>query len=155
VPARALAERPAEVELALWFHDAIYDTRAADSEERSAAWARASLARADAEPAVAERVAALVLATEHAVHVARGDAALLVDVDLSILGAAPARFDEYEAQVRREYAWVPEPGFRAARAEILAGFLARPRIFTTEHFFGRLETPARANLARSLARLRG
>ena len=81
------------------------------------------------------------------------DAALLLDIDLAILGAAPARFDEYERQVRAEYAHVAEADFRAGRARVLAGFLARPRLYATEAFHGALEQRARANLARSLATL--
>lgn len=79
----------------------------------------------------------------------------MTDIDLAILGAPQARFDEYEDQIRREYAWVPEADFRAGRARILESFLARPRIFQTRHFNARLEESARENMARSLARLGG
>jgi predicted metal-dependent HD superfamily phosphohydrolase len=51
------------VELALWFHDAIYDTRRNDNEERSADWARSSIGTFAAE--AAERVHTLVMATRH------------------------------------------------------------------------------------------
>jgi len=78
----------------------------------------------------------------------------VVDADLSILGAAPAAFDRYETQVRREYAFVPEAEWRTRRAALLRRFLAQPRLFLTEEF-GRFEAPARANLARSCARLEG
>ena len=152
-PAAGLARALSEVQLALWFHDAIYDPRAQDNEERSARWAADALEAAGADPAIAPRVRALVLATRHAAVPEGGDAQLLVDVDLSILGAAPARFDEYERQIRVEYAWVPEPAFRSARAGMLRGFLTRPRIFSTAWFGERLEAPARANLERSLAAL--
>jgi predicted metal-dependent HD superfamily phosphohydrolase len=81
------------------------------------------------------------------------DQCWLVDIDLSILGAVPARFDEYERQVRDEYAFVPEELFRRKRAEVLAGFVARARIYSTPFFRDRLEAPARANLGRSIAAL--
>lgn len=152
--ASALARRPEEVALALWFHDAVYDPRRQDNEARSAEWARASILAAGCEAAVAERVAQLVLAT--ATHQAQGDdpdTLLLLDVDLAILGAAPARFDEYERQVRAEYAHVPEADFRAGRARFLQGLLARPRLYATAPFHDALEQRARANLQRSIAAL--
>jgi predicted metal-dependent HD superfamily phosphohydrolase len=152
-PATGLAERLAEVQLALWFHDAIYDTRAQDNEERSARWAAESLSGADAPGEAAARVHALVMVTRHAAVPSGADAELLVDVDLSILGAPEARFAEYERQVRQEYAWVPEAGFRKARARVLESFLARPRIYSTSWFKRRLEERARANLARSIVEL--
>jgi predicted metal-dependent HD superfamily phosphohydrolase len=90
-----LAERPGEVLIALWFHDAVYDPRARGNEARSAEWAREVVAHAGNAEA-ATRVQALVMATEHHAVPATADAQVLVDVDLSILGADPARFDEYE-----------------------------------------------------------
>lgn len=152
-PAADLAEQLPEVQLALWFHDAIYDTRAADNEQQSADWAVTELRAAGADPQAAQRVHALVMATRHAAEPEGADATLLVDVDLSILGAPEARFAEYEAQVRREYGWVPEAAFRSARARVLESFLARPKIYGTDWFAQRLEARARENLARSLAAL--
>jgi predicted metal-dependent HD superfamily phosphohydrolase len=149
-----LAGRPAEVEMALWFHDAVYALKASDNEARSAAWADEALAAAGVAADVRQRVHALVMATCHDAQPTTGDAGLLVDIDLSILGAEPERFDEYEVQVRQEYAWVPGPLFRRKRREILQGFLARPRIYSTEWFHQRFEAQARSNLERSVARLR-
>ncbi len=150
---RGSALRPAEVELALWFHDAFYDPRATDNEQRSADWARASALQAGVPAEVAGRVHALVMATRHEAAPTEADAQLLVDVDLSILGAAPERFDESDRQIRAEYAHVPEEDFRAGRGRILRGFLERPRIYSTQHFHSALEQRARSNLQRALARL--
>ena len=144
---RSAAVEAADVALALWFHDAIYDTRRHDNEARSAAWARASIA----DPARGARVHDLILATRHDALPCSADARVLVDVDLSILGAQTQRFDEYETQVRREYAWVPAPLYRRKRADILRGFLARDAIYATPLFRERYEARARENLARSLA----
>lgn len=157
--ARGEAAHPDEVELALWFHDAVYEIGRGDNEERSADWARAALLDGGAPADVADRVHALVMATRHGQQAASDadldprDKALLLDIDLSILGAPPARFDEYEQQIAQEYASVPEHVRRPRRKAILEGFLRRERLYETAHFHARCEAQARDNLARSIARL--
>ena len=150
---RALAEHPAEIELALWFHDAIYNVKRRDNEKKSADWARASALAAGTPAEACSRVHALVMTTRHKAIPRGTDAEILVDVDLSILGAASERFDEYERQVREEYAWVPDFLYRRERKAILREFLSRPRIFSSTHFRGRYEQQARSNLKRSLDQL--
>ncbi len=150
---RSHAAHPAEVELALWYHDAIYDTRRTDNEALSAELARDTALSLGVSAEAARRIADLILFTRHAIEPEGPDAQALVDVDLSILGAAPARFDEYERQVRQEYAWVPEETFCKRRAGILWEFLERSRIYSTRLFRERYEAQARANLARSLKAL--
>lgn len=150
---RALAEHPAEVHVALWFHDAIYDPRRDDNEARSAEWARSSVAAAGVPAVVAGKIGDLVLATRHSALPRAIDAKIVVDVDLSILGAGCARFDEYEAQIREEYAFVLQPDYRRQRTTILEGFWSRPTIFSTKAFIERYEQQARTNLERALARL--
>jgi len=146
------AERPAEVALALWFHDAIYDVHRHDNEARSADWARQAALRAGLAPEVAERLHALVMATRHDVQPVGADARLLVDIDLAILGATPARFAEYERQIRIEYAHVPPAVFEPRRRQILGGFLARDPLYLTAPMRTRLEAAARANLGRAVDR---
>jgi predicted metal-dependent HD superfamily phosphohydrolase len=148
------AERPGEVELALWFHDAIYDTKRHDNEQRSAEWARSIAEQAGLDRRVGERIAELIMATRHDAEPVGADACVLVDVDLSILGAEPGRFDEYERQVREEYRWVPAPVFRRERRKILRRLLARPVLYNTARMRESHERRARANLERSLARLK-
>jgi predicted metal-dependent HD superfamily phosphohydrolase len=150
---RDLAAHPGEVGVALWFHDAIYDTARHDNEAASAAWAERVLRAAGAADDVVARVEALILATCHRQVPATSDERLLVDIDLAILGAEPARFDEYERQIRDEYGFVPEDVFRGKRGEILHGFLARPALFSTAALAVRFEAAARANLASAIARL--
>jgi predicted metal-dependent HD superfamily phosphohydrolase len=149
-PALGLAERPGEVALALWFHDAVYETQAKDNEARSADWAVA-VVRGQGLPAdIAERVHGLIMATCHAAQPSGIDAQLLVDADLGILAADPLRFAEYEVQVRAEYEWVPLPLYRARRREVLLGFMQREAIYCTDWFGQRLEARARCNLAQAL-----
>ncbi|MFP5305030.1 MAG: N-methyl-D-aspartate receptor NMDAR2C subunit [Gammaproteobacteria bacterium] len=151
---RSSADRPAEVALALWFHDAVYDPKAGDNEDRSAEWARRSALAGGVPAAAADRIAALVMVTKHDAVPQSRDARVVVDADLAILGAEPARFEEYERQVREEYAWVPEPLYRRERAKVPAGFLDRAAIYSTERFRALREPRARENIDRSLARLR-
>ena len=151
--ARQLAARPHEIELALWFHDAVYEVRQQDNEEQSAAWAVSVANDAGLSNEVCERLRQLILATKHDAEPASADAALLVDVDLAILGASPDRFDEYEQQIRQEYSWVPGFLFRRKRREILEMFLTRPHLYNTGYFRDRFEAVARANLARSVTQL--
>jgi predicted metal-dependent HD superfamily phosphohydrolase len=151
--ARELADRPGELAIALWFHDAVYDTRRSDNEAKSGEWAEQVVANAGGTAETVSRVRDLILATRHTEITALGDAALMTDIDLAILGAPEARFEEYEAQIHEEYAWVPELVFRPTRARILQGFLERERIYATAVFAARFEARARMNLLRGLARL--
>ena len=79
--------------------------------------------------------------------------ALIVDIDLAVLGSAPASFDEYERGIQSEYAWVPAVIFRQKRASILKSLLARRHVFHTPYFIERYESQARLNLERSVAML--
>ncbi len=149
---RGRLDRPDESELAVWLHDLVYDPRATDNEARSADLAAAWLAEGGADLARGERVRALILATRHAAPPTEHDACYVVDADLSILGAAPTDFDRYEIQVRAEYRFRSETEWRTGRAALLRRFLDHPKLFATSEF-AVFETPARANLARSIARL--
>jgi predicted metal-dependent HD superfamily phosphohydrolase len=150
---RAPATKPDEVEAAIWFHDAVYVPGASDNEDRSAHLAQTALLACAAPLATAKRIAELVLATRHLTVPRDPDTQLLCDIDLSILGREPTVFEEFERRIRREYAWVPDPAYRTARSEVLAGFLTRQPIYQTEYFRGRYETQARANLSGILAQL--
>lgn len=148
--AEHLASSPQEIAVALWFHDAVYDVRAHNNEVRSADWVVTALQLAGVSAEVQARVHTLIMATQHTAVPTAGDAAYLVDVDLAILGAPPARFAQYEQQIQQEYAWVPQAIFRTKRHAVLQGFLARPRIYSTPFFAQQLEASARANLQKAL-----
>ena len=146
VQERGLAENAAEVAIALWFHDAVYELTAHDNEAQSAEWARRSLTQFGIAPTVADRVHTLIMATRHQHLPSSPDEKLLVDIDLAILGAEPTRFAEYDKQIRAEYQHVPEALYREKRRAVLNAFLQRERIFSTAHFQQRYDAQARLNL---------
>lgn len=151
--AKPLARNPTAVELALLFHDAVYDSRASDNEARSAEMAVKILSAAGAAPDLCAEVSRLILATRHVAASAADDAAIVVDIDLAILGQPGSRFAEYEEGIRQEYLWVPPEVFALKRAEILRRFLERERIYATDFFAAKYEQSARKNLAASLKKL--
>lgn len=143
------------VELALWYHDAVYLAREKGSEERSAALARVILENAYVDRQLVDKVASMILATKHEDISGDPDTKLLVDIDLAILGQPEFVFDEYEQNIRKEYEWVPPDVFVEGRSKILRSFLSRPRIYSTDMFWCRYEVRARENILRSLRRLAG
>lgn len=150
---RALARRPDELEAAIWFHDAVYDISQRDNEARSAELARDQALQAGIPSETADRIAELVLNTTHTAQAASSDAQLLIDIDLSILGASPERYRRYEIDIRREYASAPDDLFRRGRLHVLNAFLERTGIYHTSYFYERLERQARENLAEAVEAL--
>ncbi len=152
---RDLTAKPEEVEVAWYFHDVVYDSKAKDNEEKSAELARKVLADSGVNLERISRVGNLVLATKHLIVPTKRDAQVLVDIDLSILGKSGEVFDEYESNIRKEYSWVPEDQFRAGRKAVLRAFSKRPILYSTEFFRDKYEDKARENLARSINQLSG
>lgn len=150
---RSLAAHPEEVELAIWFHDAVYDTERSDNEQKSAEWSEAVIKQVGLGSAIAKRVSYSILATRHNQEVKDSDAQLMVDVDLSILGREPNGFWQYEKNIRKEYAWVPDQLFRQKRTEILSGFLENQHIYYHQKYREMFEEKARLNLKQAIARL--
>jgi predicted metal-dependent HD superfamily phosphohydrolase len=152
-PVRPACQDALAVEAALLFHDYEYHPARHDNEERSAEEAAMALRAIGWGAERIEVVRGLILATKHAAAPATPDAAIVVDVDLSILGKDEDAFDAYERAIRREYAHVSDDAFHAGRSVVLRSFLSRPRIYATDDFAGRYEMKARQNLARSLSAL--
>jgi predicted metal-dependent HD superfamily phosphohydrolase len=150
-----LAEHPAEVECALWFHDAIYQPMSKSNEERSANWVTDFGARVGVASKTVARIRAHIMATRHVALPADNDSRLVVDIDLAILGAAPSRYEEFERDVRQEYRWVPGIVYRPKRAAILQSFLDRPRIYHCEPAYERFERKARTNVSEAIRNLVG
>ncbi len=142
-------KNPDLLEMALWFHDAVYDSKSSQNEALSARMAMQALGDTDD----AREVAQLIMVTQTHQPSGGADDAWIIDIDLSIFGQSPARIAEYEEQIREEYTWVPGPVYREKRAEILASFLSRERIYLTDYFHCRLDTAARKNLGHLITQL--
>lgn len=144
--------QPDAVALAVWFHDVIYDTRAADNEVRSAAFARDAMRAMQVDDALIASVEQCILATQrHEVpSPSHPDLPLFLDLDLAILGAPEDIYRHYTDAIRIEYGWVPDDAYRAGRAAVLQRFQARPHLYFTRLMADRYEERARHNIALEL-----
>jgi len=139
------------LERAIWWHDAVYDPRRSDNEAMSAALAERDLAAVGVPaPQIAEVARLIRLTAAH--HAEPGDrlGALMISIDLAILGAADSDYDAYARAVRAEYAHLPPQQYRAGRRRVLEALLASDPLFPDEAFHARFEAAARANLVREL-----
>ena len=147
------AKRPNEIELALWFHDIIYKPFSGTNEEDSAEWVREFLVKNEAEDGFINRVYSLIILTKDHLTPETEDAKIMLDIDISILGASTKIYQQFEANVRKEYKRVPSFIFRKKRKEILQNFFERPSIYSTSYFHDRLERQAKHNLAMAIEAL--
>ncbi|KAG8461441.1 hypothetical protein KFE25_001045 [Diacronema lutheri] len=161
--ALVIEERDA-LELAIWFHDVVYDARhgGGGKNERDSADALRRFA-ADAgglDARLVDQVGAWIEATadHRAAPTAGADCRLFLDLDMMVLAREPAAYDAYAAQVRAEYRHVWAPVYWAARAAFLERAVrgsadGSAPIFHSAHF-EHAEALARANAAREARTLR-
>ena len=150
---RGLALHADELEFAIWVHDCVYTPQRTDNEERSAAVARLFLRELGAAGEIADRVTRLIMATRHTGQPETGDAALIADIDLAILGSSEADYDRYALGIRAEYSFAPDAEYRHGRTAFLQALLKRPAIYFTSAFSERFEQLSRANIKRELIAL--
>jgi predicted metal-dependent HD superfamily phosphohydrolase len=135
---------------AIWWHDIVYDPTRSDNEELSAKMAEKNIA-----PNLRHEVGRLIRLTKTH-HTEPGDrlGAIMISIDLSILGAAAPIYDDYASAIRREYSHISDDSYREGRAAVLEHFAAQPVIYPDSKFAARFEEQARANIARELTLLR-
>lgn len=152
--------QPAEVYLAVLYHDAIYEAGRRNNEARSAELAIEHIARWLPDAGIdAARVGELINLTARHGQFAPGDvgrdASLFLDCDMAIVGADPAVFDAYDRGIAAEYrGHVPAWLFKLNRRRFLKGLLARKRIFLSDFFHERFDAQARINLRRAVTEKR-
>ena len=147
-----LANQPYAIEVAIWFHDAIYNTKRTDNERKSADWAASYLSSEGVEKHLVRHIFDMIVATKTH-ETTDTDSSIMLDIDLGILGSSVAVFEEYDQAIRMEYDWVPQEQYRIARIQVLQSFLSRDEIFKTVQFQNRYEAQARKNLQRKIIEL--
>ncbi|MCB0330747.1 MAG: hypothetical protein KDD70_13830 [Bdellovibrionales bacterium] len=145
-----------QVVMAVFFHDAIYDSKAKDNEERSAALVADRMEALGLQREESEVISSLVLSTKkHQPLLPGRDNELFLDADLAILGRSSDVYFRYCDAIREEYAWVPEVDYVAGRKAVLESFLQREKIFFSSSVRARLEPQARENIAAEMKALEG
>ncbi|WP_343579021.1 metal-dependent hydrolase [Acinetobacter sp.] len=137
------------VELALWFHDAVYDPQAKDNELKSAELLEQYLAQ-DLSVEIVEKIKRWIIATQKHESTNELDLQFLLDIDLAILAASPERFAEYEQQIQQEYAWVDPDIYLIKRKQVLVYFYQTEPLYQTAYFQQNFEQRAKQNLNRIL-----
>lgn len=142
--------------LAIWFHDAIYDTHAKDNEERSAKLFSDFALEKNLSHDLSAEVVRLILATKHDKIYTDIDAQILNDIDLSIFGNPRSEFLKYEENIRKEYSWRNDNTYKKERLKVLTFFIGRldnRRIYQTSHFENKYGEDARKNITQLIGEL--
>lgn len=133
-----------ELELAIWFHDIIYDPRSATNESDSADLFAEALG-SFLEERLVEEIYALIVATKHGKATPKSKSALsLCDLDLEILAASPEAYQCYRDAIREEFIHVPDESYAKGRTKFLIKMLDQPIFRTTA--FQSSEVRARENI---------
>ena len=145
-----LADRDA-VELALWFHDAVYRPGDPSNERRSAELFLAL--SPGARPVFRRRVCALVLTTRHVSPPRGSDRCFIDDIDLVGFGASWEEFMRQGALLRDEFFEQTDADYHRGQVQFLHMLQRRPVFFATGYFRDRYEAVAQENLGRLLRML--
>ena len=150
---KLLASKPDALELAVWFHDVIFEPGKSDNEKRSAQLYLQLSDGVHDEP-TRGLVDRLIMATLHdGSSLADSDAIYMVDIDLSSFGLSWDEFLQDSQNLRLESAALSDAEYYRRKTNFQSCLLAKERFYLSDYFAERLETQARANLARYFAYL--
>ena len=150
---------PHIIALALYYHDVTYDPRRSDNELKSAEYAVEALSHYLSAEQCQHIYALIMMTATHQPHKLAdedksSDAAYLLDMDLSILGAPWSEYQQYAQAVRQEYAHVTKFNYRVGRITVLQKLLTHTTLYLTDYYHSRLEKQARDNIKREISFLR-
>jgi pantetheine-phosphate adenylyltransferase len=140
--------------MALLFHDIVYDPEAHQAlANETASWTLAKQLCSLNEQDDAD-IMNLMLHTSHSyTRDKNADTDTVCDIDMAILGYSEQNFDDYEANIRREYAFASDAQYSAGRLHFLRTLLAKDTIFKTDYFKNKYEAAARENISRLISQL--
>ncbi|KRG32997.1 hypothetical protein [Psychrobacter sp. P11G3] len=155
---KQVLSEPHIIALVLYYHDVIYDPTRSDNELKSAEFATDALSPYLSSEQYQQIHALIMMTANHQLDTLvdsdkYNDAAYLLDMDLSILGAPWPTYRQYAKAIRQEYKHVADDSYRDGRTAVLQGLLAHPKLYLTDHYYDQLETQARANIKRELTSL--
>ncbi len=148
---KAQLSDPFAVELAIWFHDVVYDPKASDNEAQSAIFMQ-QCCHDFIPTAIVEKIGAWIEATQQHRPSTDADLNFLLDIDLAILASSPSRFTAYETQIQQEYHWVEATVYKEKRAAVLRYFHEMQPLYQTAYFQEKYELRAKQNLSLSLCK---
>ena len=148
-----MLQNPLEVQMAIWYHDIVYDSTKQDNEEVSARIAQEAAQKFVLNNGFGQRVHDLIIVTKGHLPSNNPDSRYLIDIDFGILGKDEVRFNEYEQGIRKECSQYPDELYNQGRAEILKGFLERDFLYQTDYFRNNYEDKARKNLQKIIETL--
>ena len=153
------SEKIRSIELAIWFHDAVYNTHSRTNEFDSSQLLLKECCSHWWFRSIVDLASKMILATEHHSiphELSDGDrlaCQYFIDIDLSVLGLPEEEYSRYEKGIREEFGWAPDDAFAAGRCQALHRFLDREWIYNTKKFRRLYEGPARDNMNRSIIEL--
>ncbi len=151
---KSLAGNPDALEIAVWFHDAIFEPGRRDNEALSAELYQ-DLSAGIHEPEMRQLVGRLIMATLHdGSSLDDSDACYMVDIDLSSFGFSWDEFLLDSQHLREENPQLSDADYYRIQKEFQSGLLLRPRFFYSDFFYQRYEQQARDNLARYFEQIR-
>jgi len=143
---KSLATNPDALEIAIWFHDAIFEPGKSDNEARSKKLYEELSAGVQADEFRA-LVGRLIMATLHNERsLDDNDAGFMVDIDLSSFGLPWEDFLRDSQHLREESTQLSDADYYRKQGEFRACLLARPRFYQTDFFSQRYEQQAHDNL---------
>jgi predicted metal-dependent HD superfamily phosphohydrolase len=143
-------DHPDALEIAIWFHDVIYDPKISNNEALSAEYASEILSGFDFQTLEIDRIKQLIMCTRHPSLPKLNDEKYLVDIDLAILGTHKEQYAHYSDSVRKEYAHLSFRQYAAGRKKVLETFINSEFIFYTDVFREKYESLARVNIEKEL-----
>ena len=145
-----LVESTDTIEMAIWFHDVVYEPMAKDNEQRSAALFKL-MTKEHVSSAFIDTVSRIIVATKHNDAPTQEHAAYMLDIDLSSIGLPWRYFLQDCKDLRAETSGISDSRYYSGKIEFFNALLKKQNIYYTQYFSWRYEEKARQNMKRYIS----